>query len=1038
MLDLLDVFNVKECDQPRVYLSACSCVCYLNLLAEKNSSELFEGEKEKTWETSKSWIALVEDKTKKAQLLKEFSRSLSVALKQVGIEAEACSMVKSDPWCHGYVWALRTERELSDENVRNLRQCIQKGLEQGVSPSSDAVFLLVAKKVEEIRKTISVDDDMDSLCSSICDLLLCHAQALGKASRHHAEKMYPFVVETIGTCCLILAVHRSVSEALDVLKRVQAQFGKSDGFASKYYNVGVTLHARGRYEEACLFFKECCESMLNVHRKSDDQSFPPHFSDRFRVYARTLELSGEKHYSEALSAAVWAFVSDSCHLDLVLHLWKLCEHHELELAELTDFPLTDEKAREILLKSCKWRPLNYCFKLTERAVNLLSCKQTQNIENAKVELARGEISSARELLKSAKQDSRTALWFAVLELEHGDFEKGSVMLRDVAADDLEDHELSMFCDVLQWFERYDILSGIRQRPTLQLRSQLLTGEISRVEVDEIVGGDDDEEWKLEKSELLISVHEHAKARELLKPLCGSESVWTKCRAQHLTAQCEEATIGAKYAINRSTESVKHGLTAAKSEVEAVSPWKQRLFMLESSSLCGRLHEAKGMVQEAEYFFERAAEIAGKGCPSRSLMQQALLCSITCKRRTVSEAKTQLSEMRSAAKKLQKSDVYNSVLARYKESVADYYLAKWEEGERSGVSRKSNESNAQEAYKRFKQVLVLCGTNEQRALVRVRQGVALKYLGRRDDALAMWSKVMDEPGQLLSAWALACYHYGLETQSLEHLTNAIKSEALGALEQAQACAEAAMLTEDQMMKYKLVCSSIGLTRWSEEQSKPFIADKLSKIPSHWTVVSLSVLESAGVVKGLLITRLEGERRSAPKTVCLNEDGFGALLERSRDTLDAIIKKSDETTKRAVLSAKEKKKWWKDRSDLDQQMKDFLYDLEESWFGLDKHLLRPTSDVWGEKTCLKSLKNAVKKALPKKKKIAWTKIDTAELAQVVNTLPFYSHEDVSAMLRRCCGKTFSAEECELVATSLEEECESVTEAVPKVSQKTIALT
>jgi len=113
-------------------------------------------------------------------------------------------------------------------------------------------------------------------------------------------------------------------------------------------------------------------------------------------------------------------------------------------------------------------------------------------------------------------------------------------------------------------------------------------------------------------------------------------------------------------------------------------------------------------------------------------------------------------------------------------------------------------------------------------------------------------------------------------------------------------------------------------------------QLDALPQNWTVIHINITEDKST---LFISRQRREEQ--PLVFCIplkgREDQDQLSFDDSLTELDDIIKKSNETTKRAVHIKDDQAAragWWKERAELDGRMKDLVENIEFCWLGAFK--------------------------------------------------------------------------------------------------------
>ena len=443
------------------------------------------------------------------------------------------------------------------------------------------------------------------------------------------------------------------------------------------------------------------------------------------------------------------------------------------------------------------------------------------------------------------------------------------------------------------------------------------------------------------------------------------SLWQRCRIDYLAALCAFWSGKSEEALELSISAMRSSIAASKMASDELSPWQQLRFSLEASALCSSLHEARGLVLEAEFLCSKALDVCSAA--SRCTVFRSMLCSTACKRRDLKEGKAIMGKLRGDAKALhQQVADHKLALSYYKEAVGEFHLCKWEESR--------DQESATEAYQRFKQAVALC-SGRRAQLLKIKQGVALSRIaGRSDDAIALWEQVAasgTNEGYDAQVVAAAQFQLGLQLVSsvpakAAHLLElAMQSRRLDHLQQAKAASELAILAKTPLAQFAWLAQSIGITHGGPSIDCSKIE---CRIPSSWTVVSVSIVERDGREEGLLVSRVEKGGESV--TVRLLTSGR-SKIKSIRSTFSTIVARSDETTRRQVASSKDKKLWWKDRAQLDQELKDTLSDMEESWFGTDKELLRPVAKP--------VKKTTTRKTTVKSKRVAEDNLDEQQQQQ-----------------------------------------------------------
>ncbi len=1024
----------------RVHLSACAFACYSTALAETDAKEMMGGGQ--VWSQATAWVARVADAVKREALQVEMGRVLAAALRNISKSSSASqqAIVRGNVWCLAFVVCAN-----SKSAVPLLRDCFANGDSVPVAgPVNEAVMVMCAKKMEEFRKLFVavLPSEQQTIRRESAAVLLAYTRTLAGAisagcPRH--DKLEPFVVEAVGTVAIALAELDGAAAAERELKEFEGRLTSSVALSSKYYNVGVALYSAGKVEDACGLFASCCRLLQAQYACS--KRYGDHFSERHVILAQCLERCGKS--LEALDAAVWALCSKSCvaTADLVVRQWQNCEvaglaENAMQIADR----VTSSELRWQLLDACNgWRPLVNVGYLMEALLSKEKDHPRALVERGRLEKARGNVSEARTLFESAEVGSaaygHARFWLAVLELENGDNVKGTVELLNETTAWLQEHleAGSMriaegLLDVLEWLDRPTAALSLASQlaeafPTVQkfvvnaarLRSDAEVVYEGLLVADELVTLN-----YLSVAEAQLAAGKQPDASMLLNfsSAAGGTSFWVRSRMDYICALAAEQRCERDVALEKSISAVRQALVAAKGACDEISPWLQMRFAMEASILCALLHESRGMVLEAEFLCSKAVEVCSAHTFSRAVVLRSMLCGMACMRRDLKEGKSILSKMRSHAKLLQETADHKLALSYYKEAAGDFHSAKWEDG--------GDAASGEEAYTRFKQAVALC--SGRRALrLRVKQGVAMARNDRAEEALTSWKEIVADDAADLSSRALAQYYLGVSQisscpkEAIALLESAVNSGGLDSVHQSRAATELALLVQDSTAQFAWACRSTGVTFSNgQNQIGGF------SLPSSWTVISVSLVERDGREVGLLLSRVEGAHTD-PIVRCLS-DGAGSF-HSVRARLNSIVARSDETTRRQVASSQDKKLWWRDRTALDQEMKDLLNEIESNWFGSERDLLRPRlpQQEVSEESALSSLKRAVQKA-GVKKRVTWSKMDLRWLVRVFCTVPFYPRPDLAKALLQCCGRALDAAECNKIAPWLAKEAACMSEDAP----------
>jgi separase len=404
-------------------------------------------------------------------------------------------------------------------------------------------------------------------------------------------------------------------------------------------------------------------------------------------------------------------------------------------------------------------------------------------------------------------------------------------------------------------------------------------------------------------------------------------------------------------------------------------------------------------------------------------------------------------------------LFSRAVSLYKEADGDYQTAVWQTCENKEDQKADA---AREAYRLFKEAIALANGTRQMHLLVKKGAAAVRMMEKTlEDAEAIWDdirKSTTDPRII----ALCNYEHGcalLDSKdpgdALDYLLEALDSSMLDSVRRSNAALQAAVLAGDAQQKFDLVRESIGVTYSMQLQtSSPCVGEDVRgssddsndegatvveedeelgvggavqplEIPSHWTVVSISMVEREGEEAGLLVTRLEGN--GAEPMVELVEEGAGMIQAKVRE-LNRIVAESDETTKRKVSSTKDKKRWWDDRQRLDNQLKDLLCAIENDCFGAARDILRPNNEEeWSAKKAVELLKKAETKTKGKKKKVSWGKLESSRrLGRILSATPFYTDEHLEEALK---------EECRGVCTLTKEQCKKFRKLADEIVEEQV---
>lgn len=975
----------------RAHLSACAFLCYCGSLSPQSLLSDDDG----AWKITTAWIDRVESDRRKS-LKEEQGRVLAAALKgPLPSQVLESSMVKSNHWCRATILASSSDKLVQlEETFETLLALLASKPAETVGPDSEPIILMLAKRMEDLRKVLTKANAVPTL--SIYVRLL---QAVIQAVPAKYDRLIPYAVEAASSAATIAAV-----QSKDVARGTQLLQDSAKVFSwkvigPKVFNVGVALYSQKRFDDACAFLE-----MYNIglqREYSETKRFPEHFYERHRVWACALEQCSK--LVDALVASFWAYQAcpDMGAAKVVAHYWRLCEKGSLvEDASKALDAVPSEAPVCYLIRACNlWKPLSNTDGFLSR---LIPRHKRPEVERARLLLASEKTDEAMQCLKSiSDQDGHVLFWLGVAELESNRLNESVVLFTRTlnwiesleSLQDLDDELLvEGLVDVLQWTERFSLAIraaecgvGLANTPEKKLKAksellrlQLVSGSVAASDLEI----EDGFETILSGLEVILAVQG---GESTIEATVSNSGLWSKARWEYLLALSQEKVCNYEEAFQSAMSSVKASLVAMKSEcTENISPWRQLLYYFDSSFLCGSLYEMRGLVQEAEYLWNRAKEIASV---SRELYIHAFLCFSSCKKRDIANAKGMLSSMRSAAKLAQSVEDYKVAMSVYKEASGDFHLSQWKQSD-------PDQNLADEAYKRYKQAVAL--STRRRNLVRVKQALALVRLGRRADAISMWQDV--SKGGCAKAKSLSQYYlamFGESDQSLSKslLLSALEEGGLDLMSARNATLELALLEENVGRRFELI-SNVSM-------------DKVASLPKNWTVVSLMAVERAGVQVGILVTRLDG--RSAKEPEIRYFDLKAGTIASVKDRFKMIIQHSDETTRRAAATTAEKKAWWKDRMALDDELKSLMFEIESKWFGSSRDLLRPCSDDWSEKNVLEALKAAAKSA-GIKRRISWSKLNMPWLCRIAGTCPFFTDGDVCEALKQCGEGVLEKIECD----------------------------
>jgi tetratricopeptide (TPR) repeat protein len=938
----------NEDGEARVYLSACALVCLCTALSATNPTDLLANDK--LWSQTSAWLSLVADGAKKEQLQLEFGRVIAATLRGASkappSKIAQLSFVKNRVWCLTFVVCSNSKQALPA-----LRDCFRTPASFGAE--QDAVLIMAAKKMEDFRKSFASTLEGEELRREAALVLSLYCRALVDAiegGRPRHDKLEPFAVEAAGTAATLLAEVGDLNAA-EALLKVCSERLRGASLSPKYYNVGVALYGAGRVEDACRFVQLSC-ALLQQDLLSG-QPTPNSFADRHLVLAQCCEKDGRPN--DALNAALWAMrgvESSTAAASAIVRLWPLCDVS----ASKSLVENLSPAARWQLIDACsRWRPTVGTTSLSEMLLELESTHPRAAVERARLADAEGRPDEARSMLISAKQGSEglAKFWLAVLEMEKGQnynlLLEASQWLQDNCSSK-DKGEIALIgeglMDVFEWLERPSDAVPVAKCLASTFPDKLVhaMNEV-RLERDAAVDWASLELNDLSQESQWIVGLAAADAMCALDPVPWTSlqplveqletsvpptvSLWRRCRLDYVSSFVQAVWAGDfDGALDKAVSAVRHAIAAAKLNVGGHSPWLQQRYATEANSLCAMLHENRGFVLEAEFLCNKGLEVC-QIVASRSTLFRSLLCSTACRRRDLKEGKTVLSKLRGEAKTLQQVSDHRTALSFYKEAAGDFHMAKWEETR--------DKEAATEAYQRFKQAVALC--NGRRAQwLKLKQGVALSRIDRTCDAVELWDQLLQESedGQIV---ATAQFHLGLEavsaantTRALDLLEKALMSNRLDSLQQVRAASELAIISKTPVEQFGWLSKAIGVTHAASAHS----ARAPISIAPGWTVVSVSIVERDGREEGLLVSRVEDKGA----TVAVRPVA-AANISSIRGRFSSIIAKSDETTRRQVASSQDKKLWWRDRAQLDQELKELLAEMEDTWFGKDRELFRPGS-------------------------------------------------------------------------------------------------
>ncbi|KAI0918289.1 hypothetical protein AcV5_002308 [Taiwanofungus camphoratus] len=178
------------------------------------------------------------------------------------------------------------------------------------------------------------------------------------------------------------------------------------------------------------------------------------------------------------------------------------------------------------------------------------------------------------------------------------------------------------------------------------------------------------------------------------------------------------------------------------------------------------------------------------------------------------------------------------------------------------------------------------------------------------------------------------------------------------------------------------------------------DQEYDLPSHWTVVNISVTEDKNL---MFITRQRAQRK--PLVFCLplkgrrdNEDEDYLGFNDAISELKTIIQLNDEGTKQAANVRKDDKAaraaWWADRTALDRRLKELLENIEFCWLGAFKTILsQPVNHSLDELATLRSRLDKVFEGslvLKDKKQTVRVKLEDT-LLECISSLPLNCRDE-----------------------------------------------
>ncbi|KAF7294812.1 Cysteine peptidase C50 [Mycena indigotica] len=130
-----------------------------------------------------------------------------------------------------------------------------------------------------------------------------------------------------------------------------------------------------------------------------------------------------------------------------------------------------------------------------------------------------------------------------------------------------------------------------------------------------------------------------------------------------------------------------------------------------------------------------------------------------------------------------------------------------------------------------------------------------------------------------------------------------------------------------------------------------ASQMANVPQNWTILHMGVTDDKST---LFVTRqYGGDVSTNPLVFCIplkgrrEEDETDSLtFDAALREFDEIIRLSDEGTRRAIHVKNEpeaRAQWWKERTALDQRLRELLENIEYCWLGAFKTILSPRANL-----------------------------------------------------------------------------------------------